>query len=191
MRMRRCIRYIREHGEQAFAEEMTKRKCQTMKLKIMKNICHMLLLVWLVSCGASTDKKAISTDVEQNSVADKTLAECAEKIDLINIVYDKFVFAIDADDNFTPEKYFSANALKKLREDYEFDCEEGSCYAYYALRTEMQDSKPGSEGISEIYSIEYDGDDWYLVSYSDMGWPGKTRIKIIDGKVDDYKRMKP
>ena len=28
-----CIRYIREHGEQAFADEMTKRKCQTMKRK--------------------------------------------------------------------------------------------------------------------------------------------------------------
>ncbi len=28
-----CIRYIREHGEQAFAEEMTKRKCQTIKRK--------------------------------------------------------------------------------------------------------------------------------------------------------------
>ena len=28
-----CIRYIREHGEQAFAEEMTKRKCQTIKKK--------------------------------------------------------------------------------------------------------------------------------------------------------------
>lgn len=28
-----CIRYIREHGEQAFAEEMTRRKCQTMKRK--------------------------------------------------------------------------------------------------------------------------------------------------------------
>lgn len=28
-----CIRYIREHGDQAFAEEMTKRKCQTMKRK--------------------------------------------------------------------------------------------------------------------------------------------------------------
>lgn len=26
-----CIQYIREHGEQAFAEEMTRRKCQTMK----------------------------------------------------------------------------------------------------------------------------------------------------------------
>ena len=28
-----CIRYIREQGEQAFAEEMTKRKCQTIKRK--------------------------------------------------------------------------------------------------------------------------------------------------------------
>lgn len=28
-----CIRYIKEHGEQAFAEEMTRRKCQTMKRK--------------------------------------------------------------------------------------------------------------------------------------------------------------
>ncbi len=27
------ILYIREHGEQAFAEEMTKRKCQTIKRK--------------------------------------------------------------------------------------------------------------------------------------------------------------
>lgn len=26
-----CIRYIREYGEQAFAEEMARRKCQTMK----------------------------------------------------------------------------------------------------------------------------------------------------------------
>ncbi|MEY8246185.1 DUF3795 domain-containing protein [Heminiphilus faecis] len=28
-----CIRYIRDHGEHAFAEEMTKRKCQTIKRK--------------------------------------------------------------------------------------------------------------------------------------------------------------
>lgn len=26
-----CVLYIREHGEQAFAGEMTRRKCQTMK----------------------------------------------------------------------------------------------------------------------------------------------------------------
>ncbi|MDO4311121.1 MAG: DUF3795 domain-containing protein [Prevotella sp.] len=28
-----CIRYIREHGEEAFADEMARRKCQTMKKK--------------------------------------------------------------------------------------------------------------------------------------------------------------
>lgn len=28
-----CIRYIREHGEETFADEMTKRRCQTMKKK--------------------------------------------------------------------------------------------------------------------------------------------------------------
>lgn len=28
-----CIRYIREHGESAFADEMTRRKCQTIKRK--------------------------------------------------------------------------------------------------------------------------------------------------------------
>ena len=28
-----CIRYIKEQGEQSFAEEMTKRKCQTIKRK--------------------------------------------------------------------------------------------------------------------------------------------------------------
>lgn len=26
-----CVRYIREHGEEKFAEEMTRRRCQTMK----------------------------------------------------------------------------------------------------------------------------------------------------------------
>lgn len=28
-----CIRYIREHGEEAFADEMARRGCQTMKKK--------------------------------------------------------------------------------------------------------------------------------------------------------------
>ena len=28
-----CVQYIKDHGAQAFAEEMTRRKCQTMKKK--------------------------------------------------------------------------------------------------------------------------------------------------------------
>ena len=81
--------------------------------------------------------------------------------------------------------------LKNTFQDYEFDCDEGSCYAFYALRTEMQDSNPDTDGASKICDIELDRDGWYIVSYSDMGWTGKTRIKIIDGKVDDYQRIEP
>lgn len=106
--------------------------------------------------------------------------------DLISHVYDKFVFAIYSDGNDYPEDYFTINALKKLEANYEFDCEGGPCYAFYELRTNRQDSRPGTEGESVILSMEPCGDGWYSVSYSDMGWHGMTRIKIVDGKIDDY-----
>ena len=71
----------------------------------------------------------------------------------------------------------------------EFDCPEGPCYAFYELRTEAQDSRPDSDEVSVIHSIELAHDGWYAVEYSDMGWPGKTLIRIVDGKIDDYKRI--
>lgn len=158
-------------------------------MKNFKLLFCVLLFIGITSCGASTGEKVVYTSVEQNPVIDKALMDSTINIDLINTVYDKFVFAIDADSNVTPETYFTANALKKLQEDYDFDCDEEPCYAYYALRTGMQYSKPGTDGSSQIYSIEPE-DDWYVVFYSDMGWSGKTRIKIVDGKIDDYQRLK-
>lgn len=104
-------------------------------------------------------------------------------------IYDNFVFAIDSDDVINhPEKFFTANALKKLQDAYKYDCDDAPCYAYYALRTDAQDSKPGYDGESTICRIEPAEDDWYIVSYLDMGWPGKIRIKMADGKIDDYER---
>ena len=160
-------------------------------MKFLKCTFYALALAGFASCGASSEKNDNKTIIEQSSIANEDVSdEDTESISLINTVYEKFVFAIDSQSDENPEKYFSANALKKLQEDYEFDCEEGSCYAFYALRTEMQDSKPGTDGASEICDIEPDGDGWYMVSYVDMGWPGKTRIKIIDGnKIDDYRRI--
>ena len=161
-------------------------------MKILEYTYYALILAGLASCGASSDKNYKETIVEQSSIADEGVSvESAESISLINTVYEKFVFAIDSQSDENPEKYFSDNALKKLQKDYEFDCDEGSCYAFYALRTEMQDSSPDTDGVSKICDIELDGDGWYIVSYSDMGWTGKTRIKIIDGKIDDYQRIEP
>lgn len=161
---------------------------------MMKTLTHvgcMMLLIGIVSCGASPDKKAVEAPPVQSTETDKVLAESSRDIDVINAVYDKFVFAIDCsgEELNNPEKYFTANALKKLQDDYDFDCDDGPCYAYYALRTDAQDSKPGSDGASQICNIEPIGDGWYMVSYSDMGWPGETQIRIAYGKIDNYERM--
>lgn len=151
--------------------------------------CYALLLAGFTFCGASSDRKNTETIVVQNSGVDESLTESSKDINLINTVYDKFVFATDSDGDTNPETYFTSNALKKLQDDYEFDCDEGPCYAYYALRTNAQDSKPGSDETSRIYSIEPVRDGWYIVSFSDMGWPGKTRIRIVDRKIDCYERQ--
>ena len=159
-----------------------------MKILKLRHVCIALLLAGLASCGTSADKGTTETIVEHNSVANDTLVAINEDTNLINTAYEKFVFAIDSQ-NEQPETYFTANALKKLQEDYEYDCGEEPCYAFYALRTKMQDSNPETDGASMVNNIKPDGNDWYVVSYSDMGWTGKTRIKIAGGKIDDYQRI--
>lgn len=149
---------------------------------------YAFLLMCLTSCGTKTNiDTAGEQTVELVSLNDAKAQNITGK-ELINRVYDKFVFAIDTEEYVTPEDYFTVNALKKLQQDYEFDCEYGPCYAYYALRTRAQDSKPGSEDVSKICKIEHIGDGWYEVSYIDMGWSGMTRVKVVDGKIDDYER---
>ncbi len=65
-------------------------------MKILEYTFYALILVGLVSCGASSDKNDKETIIEQSSIADEGVSvESAESIRLINIVYEKFVFAID------------------------------------------------------------------------------------------------
>ena len=146
--------------------------------------------IGLCSCGVSGNTEGNGKSLEPSSEISNNIAEQVDYKDLINTVYDKFVFAIDADPEIYdhPEKYFTANALDKLSSSYEFDCESGDCYAYYELRTREQDTKPGTDGESHILKIEQLDEDWYVVSYADMGWSGMTRIKIDNGKIDDYQR---
>lgn len=163
---------------------------EIMKIPGLVFLCSLFAVI--ASCGASTTRDSSVKSIGDNSIADKTLTDYddTENIDLINTVYANFVFAIDSDGDVidNPEKYFTAKALEKLQEYYQFDCDESPCYAFYALRTEAQDVKPGSDGASMIDNIEPAADGWYIVSYSDMGWDGKTRIRISDGKIDDYER---
>ncbi len=159
-------------------------------MKSLKLFYAITLAFTICSCVANSNSAADTENTENKVAISDSATNTQDYSDLINTVYQKFVFAIDADPEvYThPEQYFSANALKKLRDAYEFDCEDNNCYAFYELRTQEQDAKPGTNGESSVTAIERLGDDWYIVKYSDMGWSGMTRIKIADGKIDDFNR---
>ncbi len=159
-------------------------------MKYIKIIFAFTLAYAMCSCGAKNASANETESVEKEMITSDSGVNSQDYSDLIKTVYAKFVFAIDADPEVYahPERYFTSNALKKLNDSYEFDCEDNNCYAFYELRTSEQDSKPGTTEESDIINIESLGDGWYIVKYLDMGWSGMTRIKIVDGKIDDFNR---
>lgn len=161
-----------------------------MTMKFFKLFFAFTLAYAMCSCVAKNASANETERIENDIVTSDSVMDTHDYSDLIKIVYEKFVFAVvaDSEESAHVDRYFTTNALKKLRDSYEFDCEGNSCYAFYELRTKEQDSKPGTNGESRICNIEIVGDDWYVVKYSDMGWSGMTLIKIVDGKIDDFKR---
>ena len=57
-------------------------------------------------------------------------------------------------------------------------------YSWWKLRTGYQD---GISQESSLDSIEPAGDGWYHVTYTDMGFHGVTDVKMVHGKVADYR----
>lgn len=159
-------------------------------MKYIKLIFALTLAYVMSSCGAKNLSANKAESEEKDIVTVDLGINPQDYSDLIKNVYSKFVFAIEADTEVYahPERYFTENALKKLKDSYEFDCEDNNCYAFNELRTQEQDSKPGTTGESDILNIESAGDDWFIVKYLDMGWTGITRIKIVNGKIDDFAR---
>lgn len=173
-------------------------------MKRINKIAFMVLLTGLVSCGSATKENkesdsvqpvAVEETVDSAAVRDTATEQVAEapeidhtaNIELIRTVYKKFVLSLGGGDGqANPKKYFTRHALKKLAADYEYDCDTGDCYAFWMLRTSYQDG-PGSD---KIVSIEPAEEGWYVVTYKDMGYDGVTRVKVVDGKIDDYKSVK-
>lgn len=169
-------------------------------MKKIKNLAYVVMLAGMISCGSSSKESKDSDSavpvgeietVDTSTVKDTVaVAEEIPEVDhsaneqLIRTVYKKYVFDYSES---SPKKYFTAKALKKLKAAFDYDCDEGDCYGFWDLRTGAQD---GPSDVSKVTSIEPEEDGWYRVSYKDMGLSGVTRIKIVDGKIDDYKRIK-
>ena len=83
------------------------------------------------------------------------------------------------------DQYLSVELKKSLwTEDYD------GCYEFWRFRTIAQDYNQEVGEISKIKDIQPLNDGWYAVSYLDMGFDGKTEVKVSDGKITDFKQDK-
>ena len=93
-------------------------------MRFPQYIFSAFLIAIILACGANAENATYLRD-GHNLTEKGTDTDIAKYTDLVNNVYNKFVFAIDADVNDKPEIYFTDNALKKLQDDYDFDCQDG------------------------------------------------------------------
>ncbi|MEG1611658.1 MAG: hypothetical protein RRZ83_00370 [Alistipes sp.] len=99
-----------------------------------------------------------------------------QDISLINKFYERFVFG---NDSFVPEgkNMCSLKMLDYLSAKYEYDCNEGECYAIWCFRTDYQDGISDIRKVTDIIFLKHN---LYAVSYIDMGHKGTTIIKLVE-----------
>ena len=109
------------------------------------------------------------------------LASCAGKksdVDVITDFYNAVLGQTEMTDELLKESV-SEDLLSTLWEaDYE------DTYSYWKLRSGYQD---GISDESSLESVEAVGDGWYHVTYTDMGIRAVTDVKMVKGKIADYK----
>ena len=65
-----------------------------------------------------------------------------------------------------------------------WETEYADTYSFWNFRTGFQDGPSRDSQLEEIKPL---GDGWYQVSYSDMGTPGVTDVKLENGKITEYR----
>lgn len=107
--------------------------------------------------------------------------------------YEKYIFNIQKTDS-SFEEAVQASCTPKLQKylesQYEYECENGPCYAQTCFRSDAQDG-PSEE--YKVVDIKSEGDGWFKVQFIDMGIRDSVNILCVaDGnqiKMDDIKRI--
>lgn len=97
-------------------------------------------------------------------------------IKMLRNLYENYVFG-NRDFSRIAHDICSESLLKRLKDAYDYDCEDGDCYAVWLFRTSYQD---GPEEESKVNSIVAKDQGWFDVIYSDMGLEGKTSLKLTE-----------
>ena len=150
----------------------------------------------LCSCGNNSkpqvDEQAIRDSIEKafkDSIAQVEAAKAKQdsikkvesSVALIKNFY-QYVFGKKDITDQILKKFLTESLMQSLwTEDYE------GCYEYWKFRTIAQDYDEKVGNVSKIEQIDPLDDDWYSVSYLDMGYKGQTKVKVNNGKIVDYK----
>lgn len=78
------------------------------------------------------------------------------------------------DDNAFVEKYCTEKLKKKLKEEFDYEGEEG--YATWKFRGDAQDGPSEEYKLTKFVS---EGNGWYKYDFIDLGNKGSRRIKVI------------
>ena len=102
-------------------------------------------------------------------------------VDLLQRVYQHYIFG-DSSFNSIAKTVCTDRILERLKEEFDYECSDGDCYAIWHFRTNSQD---GPNDSSMVKDIIYKGDGWFDVTYIDMGNDGTTTFKLVE----EYNRI--
>lgn len=95
----------------------------------------------------------------------------AEKVDFITTMYNGELYQSYE----WLEAHCTQSCLDYLQSQYDYDCDEGPCYAVWMFRTQHQDG----DGESRIVSVTPIDSEWFEYRFLDMGHEGVNRIRLI------------
>ena len=156
-------------------------------MKITTFVCIALSVI-CISC--TNNKEA------QNASENVTLGTSGNDSNE-SLIIKKFITEMYNDGKFNDENFMlphcSDEMIQKLRDEYDYECEDGDCYAFWLFRSGHNGENPNSDYSTRLISITENGDGWFTYEYLDMGWKGENKIKVelIDDKViiDDVQNI--
>lgn len=153
-------------------------------------LVFVMALMMVTSCGNNTAQKAEQERLDSIAHADsiarvdsinKAIADSVERVKAtIDFITDFYNSKKYENESFL-KKHCTAQVLKKLRNDFEYDIPGGGL-AVWDFRSGYQD---GPNERHEIISVEPLGDDWYLYKFYDMGIKASRKIRVFQ-KDEDY-----
>ena len=142
----------------------------------------LMALAMVASCGNNAAQKAAQDLQDSTALADSSydaIADSTAQVEATIAFITDFYNSKKFENEDFLKKYCSAEVLKKLADDYEY---EGGGYASWDFRSGYQD---GPSNRHEVISVEPLGDDWYQYSFYDMGIKGSHKIRVIQ-KDEDF-----